>query len=73
MEYWAEAVQSWFDTNREPDHDHNHVNTRDISGPEGVKFDLVVLHDLDILTCEERDNLGVIAYDNPGMRPSRSD
>jgi hypothetical protein len=27
-EYWAEAVQSWFDTNREPDHDHNHVNTR---------------------------------------------
>src|SRR5690606_20483486 len=27
-EYWAEAVQSWFDTNRENDHDHNHVNTR---------------------------------------------
>jgi hypothetical protein len=29
MEYWAEAVQSWYDTNRENDHDHNHVNTRD--------------------------------------------
>lgn len=28
-EYWAEAVQSYFDTNRENDHDHNHVNTRD--------------------------------------------
>jgi len=28
-EYWAEAVQSWFDTNRPPDHDHNHVDTRD--------------------------------------------
>lgn len=27
-EYWAEAVQSWFDTNRENDHDHNHVDTR---------------------------------------------
>ena len=27
-EYWAEGVQSWFDNNREPDHDHNHVNTR---------------------------------------------
>mgnify|MGYP001815072725 CR=1 FL=1 len=27
-EYWAEGVQSWFDDNREPDHDHNHVNTR---------------------------------------------
>ena len=27
-EYWAEGVQSWFGTNREDDHDHNHVNTR---------------------------------------------
>ena len=27
-EYWAEAVQSWFGTNRVNDHDHNHVNTR---------------------------------------------
>jgi hypothetical protein len=28
-EYWAEGVQSWFNNNREPDHDHNHVNTRE--------------------------------------------
>jgi hypothetical protein len=27
-EYVAEGVQSWFDNNRENDHDHNHVNTR---------------------------------------------
>ena len=27
-EYWAEGVQSWFDNNRPPDHDHNHVDTR---------------------------------------------
>jgi hypothetical protein len=27
-EYFAEGAQSWFDTNRENDHDHNHVNTR---------------------------------------------
>jgi hypothetical protein len=27
-EYWAEAVQSWFGTNRENDALHNHVNTR---------------------------------------------
>lgn len=27
-EYWAEAVQSWFNTNRENDGIHNHVNTR---------------------------------------------
>jgi hypothetical protein len=42
-----------------------------ISGLEGTKFDLVVLHDLDadgdldVLTCEERENLGVIWYENP--------
>lgn len=28
-EYFAEGVQSWFDNNRENDHDHNHVNTRE--------------------------------------------
>ena len=28
-EYWAEGAQSWFDTNRPPDHDHNHVDTRE--------------------------------------------
>jgi hypothetical protein len=28
MEYFAEGVQSWFDTNRENDFEHNHVNTR---------------------------------------------
>ena len=46
--------------------------THEISGPEkGVKFDLIQLldldadGDLDILTCEERHNLGVIWYENP--------
>jgi hypothetical protein len=38
---------------------------------EGVKYDLVELldldgdGDLDVLTCEERDNLGVVWYENP--------
>ena len=42
-----------------------------ISGPAGEKFDLTELidldndGDLDVLTCEERDNLGVIWYENP--------
>lgn len=27
-EYFAEGVQSWFDNNRPPDHDHNFVDTR---------------------------------------------
>lgn len=37
-EYWAEAVQSWFGTNRPPDHDHNHVDTR----PELIEYDPAV-------------------------------
>jgi hypothetical protein len=28
QEYWAEGVQSWFDTNRHDDSAHNHVDTR---------------------------------------------
>lgn len=28
-EYFAEGVQSWFDTNRTMDHDHNHIHTRE--------------------------------------------
>ncbi len=44
---------------------------RDISGRAGVKFDLLQLldldqdGDLDVITCEERDNLGVFWYENP--------
>ncbi|QDU93176.1 FG-GAP repeat domain-containing protein [Lignipirellula cremea] len=42
-----------------------------VSGPEGIKFDRLELldldgdGDLDILTCEERNQLGVIWYENP--------
>ena len=45
--------------------------TEDIGGPEGVKFDRIELLDLDgdgdleLMTCEERDNLGVFWYENP--------
>lgn len=44
---------------------------RDISGREGVKFDLVELldldadGDLDVVTTEEAANLGVVWYENP--------
>ncbi len=46
-------------------------DAHEISGPEGVKFDMVKLldldgdGDLDVLTCEESANLGVIWYENP--------
>lgn len=43
-EYWAEAVQSWFGTNRENDAIHNHVNTRE----ELVAYDPAVAK-----LCEE--------------------
>jgi hypothetical protein len=44
---------------------------REIAGEPGAKYDRVELldldddGDLDVLTCEERDNLGVIWYENP--------
>jgi hypothetical protein len=47
----------------------------EISGPEGIKYDLARLidldedGDLDVLTCEERTNLGVIWYENPARKP----
>jgi len=43
----------------------------EISGPAGIKFDLLELLDLDgdgdpdVLACEEAQNLGVIWYENP--------
>lgn len=44
---------------------------RSVAGPPGVKYDLIELidldgdGDLDILTCEENENLGVFWYENP--------
>lgn len=48
---------------------------REISGSEGAKYDLVELldldgdGDLDVLTCEEAEGLGVIWYENPLRQP----
>lgn len=48
-----------------------------ISGNRGSKFDLVELVDLDhdgdsdVVSCEERDDLGVFWYENPYRRSSR--
>lgn len=49
----------------------------DISGPEGTKFDLIELldldgdGDLDVLTTEEVERLGVIWYENPARQSRR--
>ncbi len=48
----------------------------DVSGPRGAKFDLIQLldldgdGDLDVLTCEENDQLGVLWYENPARSRS---
>ena len=58
-EYFAEGVQSWFDDNREDDHDHNHVNTR----AELIEYDpgLAAL-------CEEVFGETELAYTKPTTR-----
>ncbi len=49
-----------------------------LGGPEGVKFDLMKVldldgdGDLDVMTCEERDQLGVVWYENPHRSPGAS-
>ncbi|MEO0477263.1 MAG: hypothetical protein AAF085_15040, partial [Planctomycetota bacterium] len=54
-----------------PEKDPKDWPAYDISGLEGKKFDRLELidldgdGDLDVLTCEEADNLGVIWYENP--------
>ena len=61
--FWLDAVNG---------QTHPQWEAHAISGPEGVKFDLLQLVDLDGdgyldgLTCEEREQLGVIWYENPG-------
>ena len=58
-EYFAEGVQSWFDDNREDDHDHNHVDTR----AELVEYDprLAAL-------CEEVFGATELVYTKPTTR-----
>ena len=58
-EYFAEGVQSWFNNNRPPDHDHNHVDTR----AELKKYDprLATL-------CEEVFGETKLVYTNPTKR-----
>jgi len=44
---------------------------QNLGGPEGIKFDRIAYADLDqdgdidLITCEERDQLGVVWYENP--------
>lgn len=58
-EYWAEGVQSWFDNNRPPDHDHNHVDTRE----ELKEYDPRLAK-----LCEEVFGKTELAYSKPTSR-----
>ena len=58
-EYFAEGVQSWFDDNRENDHDHNHVNTR----AELIDYDPALAG-----LCREVFGDTVLKYTKPGTR-----
>lgn len=58
-EYFAEGVQSWFDNNRENDHDHNHVNTRD----ELMKYDPLLAE-----ICREVFGDTKLRYTKPATR-----
>jgi len=58
-EYWAEGVQSWFDNNRQPDHDHNHVDTR----KELKEYDTGLAK-----LCEEVFGKTKLAYTKPVTR-----
>jgi hypothetical protein len=58
-EYFAEGVQSWFDDNRENDHDHNHVNTR----KELIEYDPALAE-----FCKEIFGETILVYTKPTTR-----
>ncbi len=58
-EYFAEGVQSWFNNNRQPDHDHNHVDTRE----ELREYDPGLA-----AICEEVFGDTVLVYSKPATR-----
>ncbi|MCC9600289.1 hypothetical protein LOC67_06925 [Stieleria sp. JC731] len=58
-EYFAEGVQSWFNNNRPPDHDHNHVDTR---------IELQAYDSGLAAVCEEVFGKTALVYTKPGTR-----
>jgi hypothetical protein len=72
-EYFAEGVQNWFSNNRQPDHDHNHVDTREeleAYDPELAKLCREVFGDTKLVYTKPatrlRDHL--VGYD-PSVAP----
>jgi len=75
-EYFAEGVQSWFDNNRPPDHDHNHVDTRQelIEYDAGLaKICREVFGDTDLVYTKSATRLrGHLAGYDPSKAPTFS-
>ncbi len=73
-EYFAEGVQSWFDDNRENDHDHNHVNTRQELvdyDPRLAEICREVFKDIELTYTKPTERLtGHMSGYNPQLAPS---
>ena len=66
----------WLPNSGNPSHPFDAARWIPVSDARGRKFDRIELadldgdNDLDLITCEEQDNLGLIWYENPFQNPA---
>ncbi|MFP6885349.1 MAG: hypothetical protein VCA40_13015 [Roseibacillus sp.] len=73
-EYWAEGFQSWYDTNRTMDHDHNHIHEREQlrkydSGLAGLCEEVMGNPEWRFVSPRERAGSGHLEGHDPGKAP----
>jgi hypothetical protein len=70
----GKSGMAWFTPTSSRNGSKTKPTFHDIAGPHGIKFDRIELldldmdGDLDVMTCEERENLGVVWYENPHIK-----